>query len=360
MDAAYQQWAINLQSFIYDLLEPIIPDKEKRKKYVDEKTMPIWIRAFTHPSYNINTGQNFENLEFIGDKMLGLTFSKYIMDKFPNENEQGYTELNRAYMSAEIQGKLSRGLNLPSYLRVAVSKEKMSMNDVKDIFESFFGALMYTSDKVREGTGYINCFNMVVYLFKDININIDEVKGETKTQVQQIFKRFGFENPGETQFQPTKGVFVTDITLLAEHIEFLRLYGVDIANRVIGTGRGNTPSVSASIAYKNASETLASYGINSDWATQVKQNSDFDNPKIKAYLPVAEAKYKSQGYVRIYFYIRRKNMTQGAFTLQLIGIRPDNKEEVLLTINKSTSKETRTQDQEDAKVQAMEEYTRNP
>ena len=42
-------------------------------------------KAITHKSYNRN--KNYEKLEFLGDRVLGLVVSKKLLELFPNEKE---------------------------------------------------------------------------------------------------------------------------------------------------------------------------------------------------------------------------------------------------------------------------------
>ena len=58
-------------------IENIIKYKFKNKN--------LLIKAFTHSSYDKTN--NYEKLEFLGDRVLGLTISKKLLELYPNVSE---------------------------------------------------------------------------------------------------------------------------------------------------------------------------------------------------------------------------------------------------------------------------------
>ena len=55
----------------------------QRKIKIDFKNEKILLQAITHKSFDPNN--NYENLEFLGDRVLGLVVSKKLFEIFPNE-----------------------------------------------------------------------------------------------------------------------------------------------------------------------------------------------------------------------------------------------------------------------------------
>ena len=51
-------------------------------KFKDNKLL---VKSITHKSYNSN--ENFEKLEFLGDRVLGLVISKKLLEMYPEEKE---------------------------------------------------------------------------------------------------------------------------------------------------------------------------------------------------------------------------------------------------------------------------------
>jgi dsRNA-specific ribonuclease len=175
-------WLKKLQLFLAKLLSPVV---DNVKDYITKDAMVIWATAFTHETFSEN---NYEELEFMGDAILKVVFSKYLMRKNPKYNKKDLTELNVAYMSKMYNGLLSRKMGLGNFIRARTDKPVFNLE--ADVFESFFGALDAVSDMIFDGTGTAVCYNMIVYLFRDVTLNIEKTKGSDKTLVQQIFGKF--------------------------------------------------------------------------------------------------------------------------------------------------------------------------
>ena len=58
----------------------------QRKIKIDFKNEKILLQAITHKSFDPNN--NYENLEFLGDRVLGLVVSKKLFEIFPCDPKQ--------------------------------------------------------------------------------------------------------------------------------------------------------------------------------------------------------------------------------------------------------------------------------
>src|SRR5680860_675824 len=158
-----REWINQLQQMIYTKIAPLaIPDDDtnRRIQLVSQDAMMIWIRAFTHKSYDPNAENNYELLEHLGDKAIGLAFDQYLINKFPaTENEAAITEsesseLITSYMSKQNQSEMAANLGLDNWVRTLFDK---SMHVREDIFESMFGALIQIGDRIMgRGVGYVS------------------------------------------------------------------------------------------------------------------------------------------------------------------------------------------------------------
>ena len=60
-------------------------NKLQKKIGISFKDDKLLIQALTHKSFH--TKNNYEKLEFLGDRVLGLVISKNLLIKYPNEKE---------------------------------------------------------------------------------------------------------------------------------------------------------------------------------------------------------------------------------------------------------------------------------
>ena len=59
---------------------------EKKINYIFKNKELIEL-AFTHSSFKKRKSENYERLEFLGDRVLSLVISENLFSKYPNENE---------------------------------------------------------------------------------------------------------------------------------------------------------------------------------------------------------------------------------------------------------------------------------
>lgn len=403
------QWLQSLQSFLDTLLTRIIHNKETRYKFLSPEAMTIWARAFTHET--VSPTDNYEDLEYAGDTILKWAFPKYMKRRFPFLDKGELTELHATYMSKMKQAELSRELQLPQYIRVR-GMDRAILNLETDAFESFFGALEAVADSIIDGTGTAYCYNMVLNIFRTMEIDDSTIKGSAKTQVQQIFSRFelpklieqtpGHEviigaSPGfqtylgksspiiaqgiantikDAEYEAYRALIseLTDqklitvssehnstsnmyflVSLRPEHMNFLASYGVNPKQVEIGYSTGSTKKEAEHGAYKQSLDTLSRYGITTDWAEKAKIAKDFDDPQIKPYVQALTTKGKSEGYESHYFFIPRKTVTQTGAVVNLIGVKPNGQEIVLA----STYTHERDHSFRSAKIDVLRKYLSN-
>jgi len=343
-------WLGQLQSKLNTVLSKSIPEAE-RARYLDAAAMQTWVLAFTHESYDPN--YNFERLEFMGDMVLKFAFSKYLLKRFPDQSNAGLTELNRAYMSADLQGKLSQSLGFPQLTRVA-REMTITPGIVKDIFESFFGALAEVGDTAQgQGVGYIRCYNLIVELFQSITINLEETEGGAKTQVQQIFKRFNKGIPEEIT-DTSSGNTVT-IRLTPEQLDFMSQYSITI-DPVIGRGTGDTLAAAQGRAYKNALDALKSVGISTTWARLAKQVADFLTPDLEPLYEQLVARVNRDGYTAWYFIKPRKAYTENKMLIQLLGEKPGGFKVVLASVSMNYTASDKRESEVSGRIAAVQKY----
>jgi len=331
------KWLQGLQSFLNDTLRPIIKDQSTRNLYLNMNAMVIWARAFTHETYSPT--DNYEDLEYFGDAILKAVFAKYLMKRFPTFHKSEYTELNVAYMSKIMQAQLSRKLGFGPYIRIK-GLDRAILNLETDVFESFFGALDAVSDMITPGLGFANCYNMIIHIFSDVDMDEKKARGAVKTRVIQIFSRFGLPKPEEISDETLRFTAKFAVVLPQESINFLRTYSVNIENPTIGYAEAPTKAEAEYEAYTRADELLSSYGVTTEWAEEAKQQRDFSDPLVAQYVPAASSRLQREGFASMYLFIPRKTSTPKGAVVQLVGVRPNGQHEVI-SYTYSTDKDNR-------------------
>ena len=105
------------------------------------KTAAMWLAALTHGS----TGEtsNYERLEFLGDRVLGLAVAHWLYDRFDAPEGTLALRLN-AMVSRTMCAEVGRDIGLPKHLRI--SKQAVadggrdSDNILGDVMEALLGA----------------------------------------------------------------------------------------------------------------------------------------------------------------------------------------------------------------------------
>lgn len=114
-------------------------------------------RAFTHSSYVNETkkGEDYERLEFLGDKILDFLVSEYLyVSEHLKEGEM--TKIRASYVCENALYEYSKRLGFSKYLRLGKGEEATGGRDRKailaDVFEAFLAAvyLTYGLDKAKE------------------------------------------------------------------------------------------------------------------------------------------------------------------------------------------------------------------
>ena len=151
-------------------------------KFIDTD---ILIQAITHKSYN--SKKNYEILEFLGDRVLGLTISKKLIELYPKEKvgilDKKFSNLVNKNTCYEIGKKLK----LNEFVLVGNSKKKVLKIEnkiISDICESLIGAIY-----LDKGLKIANEF--ILKIWKDY-LKISKVTIiDAKTKLQELsLKKF--------------------------------------------------------------------------------------------------------------------------------------------------------------------------
>jgi ribonuclease-3 len=94
---------------------------------------------------------SYERLEHLGDSVLGLCVSTYLLQRFPTENEGFLTDLKKEIVCNETLGKLCQFIKLDAFYIISRHNEdicfgRANLKKLGDILEAFIGALWEDSD----------------------------------------------------------------------------------------------------------------------------------------------------------------------------------------------------------------------
>jgi len=102
----------------------------------------LYARAMTHGSA---TGDTYERLEFLGDRVLGLAVARWLYERFPAEPEGKLSRRYNVLVARETCGEIGRAIGLPAHIRLGKQarddRANMSDNVIGDVVEALLGAI---------------------------------------------------------------------------------------------------------------------------------------------------------------------------------------------------------------------------
>lgn len=341
-----------------------------------EDPMDIWIKAFTHSTYN--PVENYESLETLGDSILKAAFVDWLVENFPKYSPKDISNMNSYYMSKPFQHKLARKEGFEQYILIIGINP--SIHDLEDVFESFVGALYKVGNQfVGKGMGFIFATRYIGSIFDEIRKdgNLDErvLKGPPKTQIKEFIKdklALKDENNPDNIAQPKEIDYpnpnntgrIVEIRFPDNVIHEInkRAFGNRSVHKLhigkpIGIGYGSSKKVASFEAYRDALNNLDKLGLNSDWFQDLydkrwKEELNKTNPSIIVSL---NHKLSKDGFKTSYFSKPRQkyNPIDGVTTkyMQYYGVREDGSYVLIAEVyNNDNSK---------AREEAIKKYINN-
>ena len=114
----------------------------QRKIKIDFKNEKILLQAITHKSFDPNN--NYENLEFLGDRVLGLVVSKKLFELFPNEKVGSLDKKLASLVNKNKCLEVGNLLNLKEFVITGNSKSSKNIVEnkiISDCCEAIIGAI---------------------------------------------------------------------------------------------------------------------------------------------------------------------------------------------------------------------------
>jgi ribonuclease-3 len=108
----------------------------------DPANLDLFTEALTHGSHG---PKNYERLEFLGDRVLGLIMADWLYEHFPDEPEGNLSRRLNALVAGETCAGIARALGLGPHMRLGKQARDDgavdSDNVLGDVLEALIGAL---------------------------------------------------------------------------------------------------------------------------------------------------------------------------------------------------------------------------
>lgn len=117
---------------------------EKKLRY-NFKNQALLNQAFTHRSISSKPRENYERLEFLGDAVIDILVSEWLMVEFPEGDEGMLTKKRSALVQKSFLGAMGNLLGLLKHMQaestVDLGQSKIAHKQEGNLFESLVGAL---------------------------------------------------------------------------------------------------------------------------------------------------------------------------------------------------------------------------
>lgn len=140
-----------------------------------------WLeRALTHSS--TADDYNYERLEFLGDRVLGLVMAQALFEQFPDENEGGLARRHSALVQGRTIAVIGQMNDLGDHIIMSLAERASGggskENIVADVLEAMIGAIFLDGglDAARE---------MILRLWGDNIATLTEAPQDPKTELQE-------------------------------------------------------------------------------------------------------------------------------------------------------------------------------
>ena len=157
-------------------LEQIIGYQFKNKKLLKQ--------ALTHSSTTTHTGNNYERLEFLGDRVLGVAIASALYTTFPQEPEGSLSPRHTRLVCKETVSEIAKQLQLDKYMYVANPEIRENENVLCDVCEAVIGAIFIDAG-CSEAINFVNQ-HWQEWLHKGLTPPKD-----SKTKLQEIAHAMG-------------------------------------------------------------------------------------------------------------------------------------------------------------------------
>jgi ribonuclease-3 len=141
----------------------LLLDQFEKKINYKFNNQDLLIEALTHSSSSISISQNYERLEFLGDRVLGLILAEYFFKLFPEVNEGCLNDYYQKYANQDFLAECAQNLNISDFIQTQKGDNLYNNKSIlSDVVESLIGAI-YIDSNINECRDFIEkkILNMV-------------------------------------------------------------------------------------------------------------------------------------------------------------------------------------------------------
>ncbi len=198
--------------------------------------------AITHRSAKkSNKGQDYEQLEFIGDAVLDLAVAHLLLKNHPKKNEGELSKMRAALVNTESLAQISRELSVGLLINMSQSEqnsggaEKNSI--LADVVEALFGAIYFEA-------GFSRTFEVVRLIFDARTLKVKPK--DPKTELQEKLHALSLPSPE----------YVVEDSSGPDHAPIFSTV-VKVNEEICGRGSGNSKKASEQAAALEALKNIA-------------------------------------------------------------------------------------------------------
>ncbi|MBO7556270.1 MAG: ribonuclease III [Alphaproteobacteria bacterium] len=163
-----------------DKLEEILGYKFNNRKLLEH--------ALTHGSVAHATANNYERLEFLGDRVLGVAVAEMLYKMFPNEPEGNLSQRFVALVCKESVAEVALKLNIDRFVHAEGVDVEKNDNVLCDVAEAVIGA-MYLDAGSEKAIAFVqNHWEELVHKYS-------KPPKDAKTSLQELAHHFVWNMP---------------------------------------------------------------------------------------------------------------------------------------------------------------------
>lgn len=146
----------------------------------------------------VNATQNNERLEFIGDRVLGLSVAGLLYEMYPNESEGELARRHAMLVSTETLGNVARQLGLDRQIKHGHMTAGRIVHIMANAMEAIFGAIYLDS-------GFDAAKNVIVDIWRELAAADVTAPKDPKTALQEFVQQSDNGNLPVYEFLETAG-----------------------------------------------------------------------------------------------------------------------------------------------------------